>query len=176
MNRTEKTESVEALREKFLKAKAAFVTEYRGMTVDKLFDLRKKVRAAEGELKVVKNRLAKIALKGSAYEGLLNEFKGPVAVALSYKDAGGIAKALSESVSETSPFKIRVASLGGASALIDEAGIKALSKLPSREVLLSMMLSAIRAPVQNFANVIAATPRNLANVLTAVKDQKAKQA
>jgi len=158
----------------FARANAAFVTEYRGMPVESLYNLRKKVRESSGELKVVKNRLAKIAVKGSAFEGLVNELKGPVALALSYKDAVAVAKALTESVSETSPFKIRMANLGGKD--INEAGIKALSKLPSREVLLGMMLGAIRGPIQNFANVTSAVPRNFVNVLAAVKDQKEKQA
>ena len=173
MNRTEKSTEVEILKTKFAKANAAFVTEYRGMSVDKLHVLRKKVREGNGELRVVKNRLAKLAVVGSKFDGLTKEFRGPVAVAFSYTDAVAIAKAVAESVSDTSSFKIRMASIEG--KIVDPHQVVALSKLPSREVLLSMMLGALRGPIQNFANVIAAVPRNLANVLTAVKDSKTKQ-
>ena len=173
MKRSEKATEVESLKVKFAKANAAFITEYRGMTVDSLYNLRNKVRAGQGELKVVKNRLAKIALKGTAFEGMANDFKGPIALALSYKDAVAVAKALTESVSETSPFKIRLANLGGKA--IDNKAIVALSKLPSKEVLLSMMLSALQGPSRNFASLMAAVPRDFVNVLTALKDQKEKQ-
>jgi len=174
MNRTEKSASVESLKEKFVKSTAVFAAEYRGMNVDTLFALRKRVREGQGELKIVKNRLAKIALKGTSFETLTEDLKGPVALAFAYKDAVAIAKALTESVSETSPFKIKVGSMSGKA--VDSKAIVTLSKLPSKEVLLSMMLSAIRAPVQNFASLMAAVPRDFVNVLTAVKNQKEKQA
>jgi large subunit ribosomal protein L10 len=170
MNRTEKAESVESLKLKFAKAQAAFVTEYRGMSVEKLYDLRKKVREGQGELKIVKNRLARIAAKGSSFEGIAGDFKGPVALAFAYKDVVAVAKAVSDSVSDTSPLKIRLGSLEG--KVIDAKGIAALSKLPSKEVLLSMLLGTLKAPMQNMANVLAAVPRDFANVLTAVKDKK----
>lgn len=173
MNRTEKSSMVDVLKEKFLKANAAFVTEYRGMTVETLGDLRKKVRAGKGEVKVIKNRLAKIALKGSAFENLATEFKGPVAIALSYGDPVPVAKALTEAISDTSPFKLRIGSLSG--KFVQTKEIEALSKLPDRNTLLSMMLSALQGPTRNLATVLAAVPRDFANVLNAVKDQKGKQ-
>jgi len=173
MKRAEKSQEVETLKLKFAKANAAFLTEYRGMTVEQLYQLRTKVRAGKGELKVVKNRLAKIAMKGSAFEILANSFKGPVAVAFSYGDAVAVAKAVDESILDTSPLKIKTASLEG--KMLDVNGIKALSKLPSKEVLLSMMLSAVQGPVRNFACVIAAVPRDFVNVMTAVKGKKEKQ-
>ena len=174
MNRTEKSEMIEVLREKFLKANAAFVTEYRGMTVETLGDLRKKDRAGAGEVKVIKNRLAKIASKGSIFENLIEEFKGPIALALSYKDPVPVAKALTEAVTETSPFKLRIGSLGG--KFIKEKEIIALSKLPDRNTLLSMMLSALQGPTRGLAVVLSAVPRDFAQVLNAVKQQKEKQA
>jgi len=174
MNRTEKSEMIDVLKEKFLKASAAFVTEYRGMTVGSLDELRNKVRAGQGEVKVIKNRLAKIATKGSAFEHLIDELKGPIALALSYKDPVPVAKALAEAISDTSPFKLRIGSLGG--KFIKEKEIVALSKLPDRNTLLSMMLSAMQGPARGFAVVLNAVPQNFAQVLNAVKEQKAKQA
>jgi large subunit ribosomal protein L10 len=173
MKRTEKVEMVEALRTKFAKANAAFITEYRGMTVEALGSLRKKVRASEGEVKVIKNRLARIAAKGSVLEGLADRFKGPIALALSYKDPVAVAKAIVGELSDTSPLKVQIGILGGKT--MDNKGIEALSKLPDRNTLLAMLLGTLRAPVQNFANVMSAVPRDFANVLTNVKDQKEKQ-
>ncbi len=172
MDRAGKEQTLENLKEKFAKSNAAFLSEYRGMTVEKLGELRKKIRACNGELKIVKNRIAKLALKGSAYEGLTDQFRGPIALALSYKDAAGVAKALSESLSDTSPFKLKVASVGGKT--INEANIKALAKLPSKEVLLSMLLGALQAPARNFACTLAALPINFVNVLTDLKNKKEK--
>jgi len=174
MNRTEKADEVEVLRMKFAKATAAFVTEYRGMTVQSLDTLRNKVREGNGEVKVVKNRLARIALKGSNFENISANLKGPIAVAFSYADPVPVAKAVSESVSDTSPFTIKLGSLGG--KVLKDSDIKALSKLPDRNTLLSMLLGALQGPTRNLATVMAALPRNLVNGLTAVKDQKAKQA
>jgi large subunit ribosomal protein L10 len=170
MNRTDKTDVVEQFREKFAKANAAFITEYRGMTVDSIDQLRRKVRDGNGEVHVIQNRLARIASKGSAFESLGESFKGPVALALSYKDPVAVAKALLDSVSETSPFKVRSGALSG--RLLSDKEITALSKLPDRMTLLTMLAGTLQAPIRNFASVTAALPRNLANVLTAVKDQK----
>ena len=171
MKREDKTQSVEFLKANFLKANAAFVTHYRGMTVDMLYDLRKKVKAGEGEIRVIKNRLAKIAAQGTVFEGLAEKFKGPVALILSYKDPVAIAKAIVESVKDDSPLAVKAASLEGKE--LDESAIKALSVLPDKQTLLSMLCSALQGPSRNFVNVLAAMPRGLVNVLVAVKDQKA---
>ncbi len=173
MNRVEKSSAVEILREKFQKSNAAFVTEYRGMTVGALYELRKKVREGEGELKVIKNRLARIAAKGSAFEGIADQFKGPIAVAFSYKDPVAVAKAVLGSLSDTSPLQLKSGSLG--SKLMSGKDVTALSKLPDRNTLLAMLAGTLQAPLSGFARVLAATPRGLANVLVAVKDQKDKQ-
>jgi len=161
MNRTEKAEFVSELKEKVSKANGAFVTHYRGMTVGKLYDLRKKVRAANGEVCVVKNRLARISVKGSFAEGLAAEFKGPVALILSYGDAIPVAKAIVDSLHEESPFQIKTGSAYGKTMSIKE--IEKLSKTPSREALLSMLCSVLQGPVRNFAYAI-----------NAIKEQKEK--
>ena len=174
MNRNEKSTQVDVLKEKFAKANAAFVTEYRGMTVEHITDLRRKVRAGNGELKVIKNRLAKIAAKGSPFEGLADQFKGPIAVVFSYKDPVAAAKAVLDSLSDTNPLQIKTGNLNG--KLLDKNAITALSKLPDQKTLLTMMTRAIQGPLSGFVNVMAATPRGLLNALNAVKAQKEGQA
>lgn len=171
MNRTQKSESVASLQEKVQKATATYVTEYRGMTVQALTDLRNKVRNGKGEVKVAKNRLVRIALKGSKFEGISDKLKGPIAMVFSYGDPVPVAKALVESRSDTSPFNLKLGSLGTATALTEKE-IEALSKLPSKEVLLAMLVGTLQAPARNFAGVISALPRNLVNVLNAVKTKK----
>jgi large subunit ribosomal protein L10 len=174
MKKTEKTAFVDDLKVRFGKANAAFVAHYRGMTVEKLFELRKRVRAGDGEVRVVKNRLARIAAKGSFAEGISDQFKGPVALVLSYKDPVPVAKAIIDSLADDSPLSVQVGSLGGKT--IDAKGIAALSKLPDRQTLLGTLAGTLQAPTQNFVNVLAALPRGLANVLTAVKKQKEENA
>lgn len=172
MNKLEKTELLEELKEKFTKANAAFVTEYRGMTVEKMTDLRRKIYDSKGELKVIKNRIAKLAAKGTSFEGISEQFKGPLAVAFSYDDPVGVAKAVLEQVKEDSPFQIKLGSLNGKSMTTDE--VKALSKLPDRQTLLATFAGTLAAPLRNFMGVMSAVPRNYVNVLVAVKDQKEK--
>ncbi len=161
MNRVEKAEFVSTLKEKVSKANAAFVTHYRGMTVGKLYDLRKKVRAGDGEVCVVKNRLAKIAIKGSFAEGLTGDLKGPVALILSYKDPVPVAKAITSSLNDESPFMMKTGTVFG--KVVSAKEIEAIAKLPSREVLLSMLCSVLQGPV-----------RNLAYTVQAIKEQKEK--
>lgn len=168
--RAQKEADVKELSEKFEKANAAFITHYRGMTVDMLYELRKAVRGGEGEIAVVKNRLAKIAAKGTFVEGISDSFAGPVALVLSYKDPVPVAKAIVDSVKDDSPFEVKSASLEG--KVMNTADIKALSQLPDKDTLLSMLASALQGPSRNFVQVLAAVPRGLLNVMVAVKEQK----
>lgn len=172
MNKVEKAELLEELKEKFAKANAAFVTEYRGMTVEKMTELRRKIYESQGELKVIKNRIAKLATKGTSFEGIASDLKGPLAVAFSYSDPVGVAKAVLEQVKEDSPFQIKFGSLSGKK--VTAADVKALSKLPDRQTLLATFAGALAAPLRNFMGVVSAVPRDFANVLVAVKDQKEK--
>lgn len=172
MNKLQKSELLLELKGKFEKANAAFITEYRGMTVEKMTDLRRKIYESEGELKVIKNRVAKLAAKGTSFEGIAEQFKGPLAIAFSYKDPVGIAKAVLEQVKEDSPFQVKSGCLNGKS--MTTAEVKALSKLPDRQTLLATFAGTLAAPLRNFMGVISAVPRNYVNVLVAVKDQKEK--
>ena len=143
------------------------------MTVPIIDELRNKVRAGDGEVQVLKNRVAKIAAKGTSLEDFSKNFSGPIAIALSYKDSVAVAKAVLDCVSDESPLQLKVASLDGKQ--LEEADVVALSKLPDRQTLLGMVASVLQAPSRNFACVLAAVPRDFLNVLTAVKKQKDSQ-
>lgn len=168
--REQKEQAVSDLQDKLSRANAAFITHYRGMTVEKLYELRKGVRAGEGEIAVVKNRLAKIAAKGTFVEGIADEFTGPVALVLSYKDPVPVAKAIMEAIKDDSPFAVQSASLEG--KVMTAEDIKALSTLPDKDTLLAMLCSALQGPSRGFVQVLAAFPRGLVTALAAVKEQK----
>jgi len=172
MKKLQKEELLVELKGKFEKANAAFITEYRGMTVEAMTELRRKIHASEGELKVIKNRIAKLATKGTAFESIAGDLKGPLAVAFSYKDPVGVAKAVLEHVKEESPFQIKFGHLSGKK--MSAADVKALSKLPDRQTLLATFAGALAAPLRNFMGVISAVPRDYVNVLVAVKKEKEK--
>lgn len=173
MNRTEKAQLAEELKDKFSRANAAFLTEYRGMTVPMLDELRNKVREGNGEVRVLQNRVAKKAAAGTVYEKLSQSFSGPIAVCFSFKDPVAVAKAVLDCVKDESPLQVRIGSLEGKE--LRESDVKQLSSLPDRQTLLQMTVSVLQAPIRNFACVMAAVPRDFANVLTAVKDGKSSQ-
>lgn len=173
MNRLEKTASIEEIQKKFSTATAAFLTEYRGMTVQGMHELRNKVRDGKGEVKVAKNRLVKIALQNTPFANLADGLKGPIALAIAYSDPVPVAKALVDSLSETSPFQLKMGSLNSKS--INDVQIKDLSKLPDRNTLLSMLVGTLASPIQNFLGVISAVPRDFVGVMNAVKTEKEKQ-
>ncbi len=100
MNKQEKAQEIEALRSELQSRPPTFVLAYRGLTVNQVSVLRKKVRAASSSYRVVKNRLALRVIKGTPYEGLAPHFEGPTAIAYSSKDPSALAKALEEFIRE----------------------------------------------------------------------------
>jgi len=171
LNRTSKQEVVAELTGKMNEAKAAFVADYRGLTVDQVNDLRGKLREAGVEYQVIKNTLLKIAIKDTPNACLEEFLSGPSAVAIAGEDPVAPAKVLSDFAKSNDKFELKGGSLEG--KVLNLAGIQALSDLPSREVLLAKMLGSMNAPVSNFVGVLAAVPRSLVQVLAAIQDQKA---
>ena len=170
MERLQKTKEIELLREKLSRIDGLFVTEYRGIKVGDVTSLRRDLRRKSGELKVIKNRLAKIAVKGTPYEEMASELKGPVAVAFSYGEVNSIAKVLTQYATEEIPLKIRSGYIG--SRKLSHLEVKQLAILPSREILLSQLLGNLNAPISGFVRVLAGVPRQFAQVLNAIKDKK----
>ncbi|MGE4558668.1 MAG: 50S ribosomal protein L10 [Desulfobulbus sp.] len=170
MNRDQKTDIVSALNETFSKAKFAVVADYRGLKVTELEKLRKNLRQNDGQIQVAKNTLLRLAVKGTAYEGLTDSFSGTTAVAVGFTEPVGPAKALSAFAKEFEAFSIRVASLEG--SMLQPEDVVALSKLPSKEELLAKLLGTMSAVPSGFVRVLAAVPQKLLYALSAVKDQK----
>lgn len=170
MNRTQKTEAVQELTERFKKAELTILADYVGLTVAQMTALRRSLNKAQADLKVVKNTLAKRAVQDLEMKVLADYFVGNTAAITSATDPVTPAKALVDFAKDNEKFKIKAGFLSG--KLIQVNQIEALSKLPSREQMLSSMLGSLKAPAQNWVGVLAALPRKLATVLAAVRDKK----
>lgn len=170
MNRDQKNDIVAALNETFSKAKFAVVADYRGLKVTELEKLRKNLRENDAQIQVAKNTLLRLAVQGTANEGLRDSFSGTTAVAVSFKEPVGPAKVLAAFANEFNAFSIRTAVLDG--TLISADDVVALSKLPSRDELLAKLLGTMAAVPTGFVRVLSAVPQKLLYALTAIKDQK----
>jgi large subunit ribosomal protein L10 len=166
----QKQEIVTQLHEDFKKSKIVIVTDYKGLDVAAITKLRSQLTKEKIDYRVVKNTLIRRAAENTGVEKLSDLFKGPSAIAISYDDPVTPAKILSKFSDENNKLELKGAILEGKVLTVD--GIKALSSLPSREVLLSQMLSAMNAVPTGIVQVLAAVPRNMMNVLNAIKEKK----
>ncbi len=171
MNRTEKAAEIESLKSKFETAQLTILADYKGLSVAAITDLRRKLRAHQGSLKVVKNRLAKIAVKGTGAEFLASHFTGTTVVALTSGDPAAVAKVVSNFAKENDKLKIKAGALTGKA--LDLNAVKALADMPSREQLIAKLMGSMNAPATNLVSVLSQIPRQLVTVLSAVRDQKA---
>jgi large subunit ribosomal protein L10 len=174
MNRTEKAQEIDRLREMITNSQITIVADYKGMTVEAVSDLRRKLYGRASRFKVVKNRLAKIALKGLPAEVLNAHLKGTAAIAISKDDAPGASKVLSEFAKTNDKLIVKVGFMDG--KLLNATEIQTLANLPSKEELISKLMSSMQAPMSNLVSVLAQIPRQVVNVLAAYRDQKEKTA
>jgi large subunit ribosomal protein L10 len=149
-----KKQIVAEIAEKFRASKSTVIVDYRGLNVAEITELRKQLREAGIEFKVYKNTLTRRALAEVGLEGLNDVFTGPNAIAFSNEDVVAPAKILSEFAKNHEALEIKAGVIEGNIATLEE--INALAKLPSREGLLSMLLSVLQAPIRNFALVTKA--------------------
>src|SRR4051794_11819809 len=167
--RAEKVAVVDEVRGKFSASGAAVLTEYRGLNVAALSQLRRQLREAGGEYKIYKNTLVRFATRdlGLEIDELLT---GPTAITFIEGDAAAVAKALRD-YARTNPALVVKGGLLGTKPLTADQ-IRALADLPSRDVLLSQLAGAMAAPMQQFAGLLQALPRNLAYGLKALIDDR----
>lgn len=170
MRLEDKKQIVENLHERFSKSKVVIVTDYKGLDVMTINDLRKRLREEDIEYQVAKNSLLVRASEDTDVALIKDIFKSPSAIALSYEDPVAPAKILTEFASDNDKLEIKAGVMDGKA--MDPEAIKALAKLPSREVLLSQTLSVLNGVPTQFVRVLNAIPQQLLNVLQAVKDQK----
>ncbi len=173
MYRTEKEEVIGPLHEKMAKAKAAILAEPKGLDVATVTELRRKLREAKVEYRIVKNTLAARAAKGTPVEPLAEKFVGPTAIVMSYGDVVAPAKLLVDFMKDRESFAIRTAVIEG--KVVDANGVKSLAKLPGLPELRGQLLGMLNAPAQKLARMIGTPGQQLARVLGARKDQLEKQ-
>lgn len=168
-----KRETVAELREELASARTMIVSEYRGLTVKELAEIRRSLRKQDVTYRVVKNRLMRIAATDSVGEALSPLLVGPTAIAFG-NDEAGTAKAV---IDATRPYSKVVRITGGVlgDKAIDAASVTRLATLPSREVLLAKLAGGMQAPVATLAGLFAAPLRNLGYALTQVAEQKRTQ-
>jgi large subunit ribosomal protein L10 len=140
---------VQEIAEKFSAAASIVVVDYRGLTVAQVTELRKQLREAGVEFKVYKNTLTRRAAEAAGLEGINEFLTGPNAIAFSNEDVVAPAKIINEFAKKNEALEIKAGIIEGTVASVED--VKALAELPSREGLLSMLLSVLQAPVRNFA-------------------------
>lgn len=163
---------VKELHDKFLRAKAAVLADYKGLSVQETTELRKALRDAGVELKVVKNTLAIIASKGTPFEAASGYFTGPTSLAISYKDSVAPAKIMVSYAKKDEKLNIKAGVVEGNIVGADE--IKKLSELPPREVLLIKALVCMKSPAVNLVGVLQGIVRKFVYTLKAIEEQKSK--
>lgn len=164
MDRSQKAEAVASLNATFAEAGVVVVTRNLGLSVAQSTDLRAKMRDAGASYKVAKNRLAKLALKDTAYQGLEEYLTGPTALATS-ADPVAAAKAAVDFAKSNDRLEIVGGSMGG--QLLDQAGIKALASLPSLDQLRGTLVGLLNAPATKLAQLSTAPAAKLARVFGA---------
>jgi large subunit ribosomal protein L10 len=170
MDRTQKAEAVSALNANLGQVGVVVVTRNLGLTVAQSTDLRQKMREADAAYKVTKNRLAKIAVKDTDYEGISDLLTGPIALASS-ADPVAAAKVAVEFAKTNDKLEIVGGAMG--SVMLDVNGVKALASLPSLDELRGKLVGLIQAPATKVATVIQAPAGQLARVFNAYATKEA---
>ena len=168
MNRQEKAELIETLQTTLNASSTVVVTHQVGMTVAESSDLRAKMREAGAGFKVTKNRIAKLALKGTAYEDLESMFTGPTAIGTS-ADPVAAAKALVDFAKDNDQLTSGGGSMDGKT--LDKAGVEALAKMPSLDELRGRLVGLVQAPAAKLARVAQAPAGKVTRVIQARADQ-----
>jgi large subunit ribosomal protein L10 len=166
-----KREAVGAIKESFSGVKDFIFTDYRGLSVDQITNLRAKLREVSAEYHVVKNNYAKIAFKDLEYPLVDEYLVGPTAVALARDESGPVAKAL-VGLAKDWPLQVKGGIING--SVFDAVQIDAYSKLPGRLELLASLMGTMNAPLQNFVYALNGVTTKLVRTLQAVADQKAQ--
>jgi large subunit ribosomal protein L10 len=168
--REQKVEQVDLLIEKLKKAKVAVLTDYRGLKVNQIQELRGKLRTGNVEYRVVKNTLARRAAESAGYKALESELKGPIAIAFGYDDLSLPPRLINEFVRTT---RLKVEIVGGLveGRVFDRDQIKQLADLPSREVLLAQLLGTLQSPVAQLVGIMETPLQQLMGVLEAYKSK-----
>jgi large subunit ribosomal protein L10 len=170
-----KAEAIDLLKTKIGDSKDYVFAEYRGLTVEQITDLRRKLMEKGAELHVIKNNFARIAFDELGFTKDVEPlFTGPTAVTFVSSDSNEVAKLLLDFAKEVPALKIKGALVD--KGFMNEAQIAAFSKLPGRGQLIAMLMSAMNGPAQNLVYVLNALPTKLVRLLKAIEEKKASEA
>ncbi|MFQ5849775.1 MAG: 50S ribosomal protein L10 [Candidatus Binatia bacterium] len=171
MKRERKAEHVAEVRDKFKAAKMTIVTEYRGLTVSQMARLRREIREAAGEYKVIKNTLVRLALKGTSYSSLDHLLEGPNGWVFAHEDPVSLSKALFRFSEQNERLKIKGGLLDG--EFMDQMKVKDLAMMPSRAELQAKLLSLMQAPAAQLVRLIQEPGMRMVRLLDTLRKGKA---
>jgi large subunit ribosomal protein L10 len=174
VNRIQKEEAIAAMHDTFAVVQGAVLANYQGLSVRQITEIRTAFREAGISMKVVKNRLAKIAIKDTPLEVLAKDFVGPIAIAYSLEDPTATAKVASKCAKEQELFEIKCGYVDN--SRLDLTGVNTLAKLPSRDELRSQLLGTLNAPASKFLGTLKAVPQQIVLLLSAQKDKLSESA
>jgi len=171
MTRADKVREISQISERFAKAKAAFLVDFKGLSVEEVTILRKKLHPVDSEMRVVRNTLARRALMDhpETESALKDQFVGTNAVVFAYDDISAPAKLLSDFSKEAEELQVKSGVMDGQA--LDEERIKYLATLPSKEQLRAQFLGLLQAPMGQLVRTLEAVPGGFARLLNAYKDK-----